>query len=116
MSLLKLFNKKVQTAQVKTQGANATLYPDQILIATEDKTVLGYSITTPNITKLPVDATAENIGKTLRKHLFLSKNDVPAPSDFKAMYQDFLNAAGFKNAKPIIKAKDIFLFTRKTKR
>jgi CDI immunity protein len=99
MSLLKLFKKKEHTAQVKTQQANASLYPDRILVATEEKTVVGYSITTPNITKLPADATAESIGQTIRKHLSLSKTDVPAPSDFKAMYQDFLNKAGFKNAK-----------------
>lgn len=91
--------KKEQPIQVKTQQANATMYLDQILIATEDKTVIGYSIATPNITKLPADATAESIGEAVRKHLSLSKIDVPVPSDFKAMYQDFLNAAGFKNAK-----------------
>lgn len=84
---------------MKTQQASATLYPDQIIISTEDKTVAGYSITTPNITKLPFDATAESIGQTVRQHLSLSKTDVPTPSDFKAMYQDFLNAAGFKNPK-----------------
>lgn len=99
MSLLKLLKKKEQAIQVKTQQANATLYPDQILIATEDKTIIGYSIATSNITKLPVDATTESIGQTVRKHLSSSKTDVPAPSDFKAMYQDFLNAAGLKNAK-----------------
>lgn len=84
---------------MKTQQANATLYPDQILIATEDKTDVGYSIITANITKLPVDATTEMIGQTVREHLLLSKTGVPVPSDFKAMYQDFLNKAGFKNAK-----------------
>ena len=94
-----MFKKKEQIVQVKTQQANATLYRDQILIATEDKTVVGYSIATPNITKLPLDTTVESIGQTVRKHLSLSKTDVPAPADFKAMYQDFLNAAGFKNAK-----------------
>src|SRR5690242_18579300 len=99
MSLLKLLRKKEQPLQVKTQQANATVYPDQILIATEDKTIVGYSITTPNITKLPIDATTETIGQTVREHLSLSKTDVPVPTDFKAMYQGFLNAAGFKNAK-----------------
>ena len=99
MNLLKFLKKKEQVEQVKTQQANATLYPDQILIATEDKTVAGYSITTPKITKLSVDVSADNVGQTVRKHLFLSKTDVPAPSDFKAMYQEFLTAAGFKNAK-----------------
>lgn len=99
MNLLDLLKKKEQPEQVKTQQASATLYPEQILIATEDKTVVGYSIATPSFTILPIDATAESIGQTLRKHLSLSKNDVPAPSDFKAMYLDFLKAAGFKNAK-----------------
>ncbi len=82
-----------------TKQASATLYPDQIIIATEDKTVVGYSIATSIVTRLPASATAESIGQTVRKHLSLSKCGVPAPSDFKAMYQDFLKAAGFKNAK-----------------
>lgn len=99
-----MFKKKEQTVQVKTQQANATLYPDQILIATEDNTVVGYSITTPNITKLPVDAATEIIGQTVRRHLSLSKTGVPVPTDFKAMYQDFLNAAGLKSAKAHHKA------------
>ena len=49
---------------MKTQQANATLYPDRILIATEDRTVVGYSITTPKVTKVPVDSIAEVIGRT----------------------------------------------------
>jgi hypothetical protein len=88
-----------KTIRMKTQSASATLYCDQILIATHDKTIVGYSITTTKITKLPADASTSIIGQTVRKHLSLSTTDVPAPFDFKTMYQDFLNAAGFKNAK-----------------
>ena len=104
MSLLEWFKKKEQRVQVKTLHASSTLYQQQILIATEDKTVVGYSIATPKITKLLADATAVSIGQSVRKHLSLSKTGVPAPTDFRAMYQDFLNAAGFKNAKAHHKA------------
>lgn len=99
MSLLKFFKKKEHGVKVKTQQATATFYPDQILIVTDDKTVVGYSIVTTTMTKLPIDAAADTIGQTVRKHLSSSRTDVPAPSDFKARYQAFLNSAGFKNAK-----------------
>ena len=99
MSLLNLFKKKETTVPKKVLQASATLYPDFILITTEDKTVVGYSITTTTITKLPVEASAETIGHLVRKHMSLSKTDVPAPTDFKVHYKEFLHTAGFKSAK-----------------
>ncbi len=84
---------------MKTKQANATLYPDKIIIATEDKTVIGYSIVSPMLTNLQNDASADNIGENVKKHLALSKIDTPPPANFKVQYQEFLNAAGFKNAK-----------------
>jgi hypothetical protein len=99
MSFLKPFKTKAHAAQPKIEQAIATLYPEQILIATVDRTVVGYSITTPEISKLPVDAIFESIGQTVKKHLSLSKTEVPAPSDFNTLYQEFLKAAGFENAK-----------------
>ncbi len=84
---------------MKTKQANATLYPEKIIIATEDKTFIGYSIVTPMLTNLQSDASSDSIGENVKKHLGLSKIDTPAPTDFKVQYQEFLNAAGFKNAK-----------------
>lgn len=37
MKLLNFLKKKEQSVQTKIQLASATFYPDQILIATEDK-------------------------------------------------------------------------------
>lgn len=83
--------------------AATTLHPEQIIVATIDKTDVGYGTTNPAVSKLEVDASAERIGQTLRHHLALSADDVPAPTDSKASFQAFLTATGFKNAKTYYK-------------
>jgi hypothetical protein len=45
------------------------------------------------------DSGLELLGKTLRYHLSLTQANLSIPSDYKKHYVEFLNAAGFKNAK-----------------
>ena len=65
---------------------------------------------TSKITILPVDAPAEILGASIKKHLELSENNMPDIKDFKTYYSNYLKAAGFKNSKAeYLNAKQVYV-------
>ena len=96
MSFLNIFKKKIKTRILE---ANATLYPDKILLCTTDRVKDGFGISSLNISLLPVDIDNETLGQKLRYHLSLTRTDLPIPQDYKKAYNEFLTKAGFKNGK-----------------
>lgn len=100
MSIFNLFKLQKGIQQDNTiLQANATLYPDKILIATTDRVKEGFGISSTNISTLPIDTDSDTLGSTLRHHLNLTRTGLTIPKDYKKHYQDFLDKAGFKNGK-----------------
>ena len=99
MKLPKFMTAILEQSKAAALHAVAIWYPARIIIATEDETVAGFSVATPIITSLAVDASSDILGAAVRGHLSRSKYNVAIPTDAKAHYRTFLDAAGFKNAK-----------------
>jgi hypothetical protein len=97
MDILRILKKKGD--EQKILQANATLYPDKILIDTTDRVKEGFGIASLNFSILPTDIDNEILGQNIRHHLSLTKTGLPIPTDYKQAYNDFLNKAGFKNGK-----------------
>jgi hypothetical protein len=100
MSIFSIFgrNKHLKN-KMEFLEANATLYPDKILIETTDRVKEGFGISSMKLTILPVNTDNQNLGSTLRYHLNLSRSDLKIPKDYKEHYKNFLVRAGFKNGK-----------------
>lgn len=100
MNIFKLFKKQIETKKEDfVLQANATLYPDKILIETVDRVKEGFGISSTNISILPVNADNDTLASVLRHHLSLTKMGLTKPKDYEKCYQDYLDKAGFKNGK-----------------
>lgn len=102
MSFFDLFKKKkIEPEKQKQsgQGVSANLYPDRIIIYTDDQTIVGYWLSTEKISFLPNDTTDEMLGRTILHHLTLSRNNQPIPENFSKFGKSRLKAMGFKTAK-----------------
>lgn len=97
MSRWDFLKKLVSPNRPSRDGLSATaiLYPGKILIYTNDKSKIWIYIRTDKLTILPVDATDEQIGQTVRHHLNLTKFGVPYSKDRKVDDSTFIKAAGF---------------------
>lgn len=100
MNIFNIFSRKKNTTQEESVlQANATLYPNKILIATIDRVKEGFGISSTNISILSVDIDNLTLGSTIRQHLNSTRNSLTIPKDYKKHYQDFLDKVGFKNGK-----------------
>ena len=97
MDILKFFKRKGN--RPTTLQANATLYPDKILIYTIDSVKEGFGISSLNISILPVDIDHGILGQKIRHHLSLTRTGRRIPKDYNQAKNEFLNRAGFKNGK-----------------
>jgi CDI immunity protein len=80
------------------QDAAATLYPDKIVIETVDRIKNSYGVISANVTVLNANVELETLGRTLRHHLNMSRDNLKE-KDTKDSYNDYLKAAGFKTRK-----------------
>jgi len=98
MKILDIF-KKGNTTPTRFLQANATSYPDKILIETTDRVRDGFGISSVKITILAADPDSELLGSTVRHHLKLSEDNLRTPKDLNKNYNEFLSVAGFRNGK-----------------
>jgi len=97
MNLFKIFTREKPTKTI--QRASATLYPEKIIISTENVVKEGFSISTTNISVISPEISNELLGSKIRHHLSLTLLNQPIPKDYNAHYQSFLKATGLKTAK-----------------
>jgi hypothetical protein len=60
---------------------------------------MGLRIASTKISSLPISATDKEIGSQVRRQLTLCEFDLPNPVEPRSVQNNFLKAAGFKNAK-----------------
>jgi len=100
-ALFKLFGERKPKAS-EPKHASITSYPDRIYIDTYDK--VGKETwdwrSALIVTKLPIDATNEEIGKTVRVHLELTRYNVKIekPKAAADRWYKYLTAHGFEAA------------------
>ncbi|MBK0403713.1 CdiI family contact-dependent growth inhibition immunity protein [Adhaeribacter sp. BT258] len=97
--------KEIFKAKDKAKAIGATLYPDKIILATENKVKDGFWIVTDQVSILPTDIDDSDLGEAVRKHLTLSKTDVPNPKgqvEFKQNRDRYKKAIGFRSEKQIM--------------
>ena len=100
MSILNFFNRKKDiTKKDLVLQANATLYPDKIIIETVDRVKEGFGISSTIISILPIHTDNETLGSKVRYHLSQTKIGLAIPKDYQQHYKVFLHKVGFKNGK-----------------
>jgi hypothetical protein len=80
------FLKAIFKSDKKLQLVGAILYPDKIIIETQNQVKDGFWIVTDKVSILPPEIEDEKLGENIIRHLELSKVNVPNPKrqdDFK---------------------------------
>jgi len=98
--------KGIFKAKDKVRGIGATLYPDKIILATENKVKDGFWIVTEQVSILPTDIDNSELGEAVRNHLALSKTEMPNPkgkAEFKENWDRYKIAVGIKTEREIMK-------------
>lgn len=115
------FLNKIFGAKDRDSSIGAILYPDRILIETQDKVRAGLRVTTDQITFLDVEVNDNELGKVVIKHLNLSRTGVrdPKQKDHKIYEEKYKKATGLKTIKAqmkdakyvgVIKKESVILF------
>ncbi len=99
LQIFKLFGERKPKAS-EQKHASITSYPDRMNIDTYNKVnkrIWDWSFAA-NVTKLPIDVTNEDIGKTIRTHLALTRYNVKVEKRNTAAYRwyRYLTAHGFE--------------------
>lgn len=84
-------------AQNRRQRAGAILYPDKIIIQTIHTIKNSYGVISSDVSILNANEDSESLGRTLRKHLAQSRDDLKTTET--GQYKDFLKATGLKTRK-----------------
>lgn len=103
MRLISILKGRKKQESDFTRSIEVISYPDRILITTSYRTKAGFEYVTDQISWLPLQATAEELGKAARKHLQMSKADVDTPTDFSPISQAYKKATGLKSIKARMK-------------
>jgi hypothetical protein len=96
------FLKTIFKGDKQRQSVGAILYPDKIIIETQDQVKDGFWIVTDRISILPPDSEDEQLGENIIRHLELSKVNVPNPKGqegFKKIRDNYKKATGLKTQK-----------------
>lgn len=98
MNILELL-KRFRKGREKVLGAGATLYPDKIVIETIDRIKDLYGIVSPDVTIVAPDTESNTLGRAIRVHLNLSRDNLRRNTDTEKRYKKYLKAAGFNDIK-----------------
>jgi hypothetical protein len=98
MSFFSIF-KRSRSERPSILRATATLYQDKIIIESTDTVKDGYGIASENLIVVGFEMDSASLGKVLRHHLLISRDNLDNILDFRQHYKEYLTRAGFKSGK-----------------